>query len=142
MLRTTDSDPAMSDLPYDKSALRKGRSYPLKRIELEECFDEKVRDSIFNMTMATAKGNSEKWVFTAYFTGEGRGGYSAGKAYITFFSVRTERREEVHDVLISRGLPRLREWLVAMSAAGEGWRLIDHSLIFQFDEDKLVFIET
>lgn len=130
----------MTDEPrWSSSDLPKGWSHPLKRREIESYLGEDATKMISFLSMSLAKKRETDVVLCAWYTGVGAAATNSGKCYIYTWAVQSERRKLIHNLLIEQGLARLRQWLLDLSVAGEGWRMLDHRFEIKVRKNGLIF---
>ena len=128
------------DYSFRKAKLPKGTSYPLKRSHLDSALEQaNVKDLVHVVYLRSQRMNE---VMRADYHGEHLKGFSAGKAWITIYSVPGEQRAATESVLLNEGIPAVVKWLLKAETERNTWRAVNHELVLKFDLQSLVQIES
>lgn len=120
---------------FDKHRLPRGFSFPLKR---------SILDSALTTAHITHVHCVYYWwrqagdiVLRADYCGEANRAWAAGQTSITLYAVPACERSETDSALIAQVLPQLCTWLQTAELAGNVWRGVDQTLVFQFKNSSL-----
>lgn len=116
----------MPDYGYDKSRLSAGRSFPLKRTELDRALDEADIGELFMVRFVDSAKSNNTTVIAATYHGEAWFNAASGKCSIDLMSVHSHERAEVHEMLVREMLPEICRWIKAAEKEGNVWRATDH----------------
>src|SRR5580704_5349128 len=126
------SDPIVnSELGYQfsgKPRLPRGQSYPLKRSQLDDFLRREQITTITGVSfLGSSKYNSR--VLSADYYGSGRA-WQRRAFNVAIYSVRSEWRSAIAELILSTALPALADWIRSFSDPSLLRSQTDHSICF------------